>query len=304
MQKQHSAAMLSMTLALVWGALAWSAPEETTISELSPGVFFRKAQTEPVFTGCNQGWVEFKDFVLVIDANFPGQAKEVIQLIGQRTAKPIRYVFDTHYHGDHADGNVHYVKIGAAAVAAERSSLLFDSKGLSGFEDSKISKADEYGQLSYEKPTVYFPHRLVIEDETQRVELLHFGHAHTMGDAVAWLPKQGILFTGDACVNGPFNYMGDSDSQNWIAVLNAMLELPVKTVAPGHGELSDRGLLEKQMAYFIELRRAVQHAIDNQKTLDQIKQELDIPSYKEWTGVDVKERTENIAHVYRELKKE
>ena len=63
------------------GALGWLAPNETKVSELAPGVFFRKAQTEPVFIGCNQGWIEFRDFVLVIDANFPGQAAEVIKLI-------------------------------------------------------------------------------------------------------------------------------------------------------------------------------------------------------------------------------
>src|SRR5688500_1407311 len=73
---------------------------QTTVEELAPGVFFRKTETEPQFIGCNQGWVVFQDFVLVIDANFPNQAQEVIRLIRKETDKPIRYVFDTHYHGD------------------------------------------------------------------------------------------------------------------------------------------------------------------------------------------------------------
>ena len=54
---------------------------------------------------------------------------------------------------------------------------------------------------------------------TQRVELLHFGHAHTAGDAFAWLPKHDIVFTGDACVNGAFNYTGDGNTESWIGVL-------------------------------------------------------------------------------------
>ena len=277
------------------------APASTTVHELAPGVFFRKTQTEPTFIGCNQGWVIFRDYVLVIDANFPNQADEVIKLIRQQTDKPIRYVFDTHYHGDHADGNIRYAKLGASAVASERSRLEFETKGIAGFEQSQQSKPDEYGELQYRQPDLYFPQKFVFDDGQQRVELIHFGHAHTLGDAVAWLPKQGILFTGDACVNGPFNYTGDSNTESWLTVLSAMEELPVKVVAPGHGELADKELIGKQKRYFIELRATIQKMIGEGRTLEQIKQQIDLPFYLEWTGVHVNTREENIEHVYAEL---
>jgi cyclase len=116
------------------------------------------------------------------------------------------------------------------------------------------------------------------------------------------LPKHGILFTGDACVNGAFNYTGESDTASWINALMGMAELPIKQIAPGHGEPSDKTLLEKQRRYFQELRLAVGKAIESGKSLEQIKAELDIPFYKEWAGVEAKTRVENIEHVYRELK--
>ena len=56
----------------------------------------------------------------------------------------------------------------------------------------------------------------MLDDGKQRVEFLFMGHAHTAGDAVAWLPKHGILCTGDACVNGAYNFMGHSDSGSWV----------------------------------------------------------------------------------------
>ncbi|MFM8577484.1 MAG: MBL fold metallo-hydrolase [Planctomycetaceae bacterium] len=121
--------------------VALAAPTDTTITEVAPGVFFRKAQTEPVFTGCNQGFVVFRDYVLVIDANFPGQVENVLASIRERTDKPIRFVFDTHYHGDHADGNQQFVKIGATIVAHERSQPLFETKGADGFEGAKKNRA-------------------------------------------------------------------------------------------------------------------------------------------------------------------
>lgn len=294
-----------LSLSLVVGLSGWSAgwfkPTETVITELAPGVYFRKTQTKPEFIGCNQGWIVFRDFVLVIDANFPNQAEEVVKLIRKTTDKPIRYVFDTHYHGDHADGNPIYTKIGAVAVASENSRQLFDTKGIAGFQQSQKDKPDEYGPLDYDKPSLYFPKKLVIDDGTMRVELIHFGHAHTAGDAIAWLPKHGIAFTGDAVVNGAFNYTGDSNTESWIGVLNQIKQLPIKQIAPGHGELAKANLVDTQKRYFVELRQLIQKAIDDGKSLEQIKKDIELPFYEEWTGVSVRERVENIEHVYGEL---
>ncbi|MBP87840.1 MAG: hypothetical protein CMJ64_14145 [Planctomycetaceae bacterium] len=299
---QHLALVLlvaTATFATIVSGHAFLAADKTTVTELAPGVFFRKTQTEPEFIGCNQGWVIFKDFVLVIDANFPNQADKVQEIIRSQTDKPIRYVFDTHYHGDHADGNVRYV--GATPVASERSRLEFETKGIDGFDKSKQSRPDEYGELKYKQPDMYFPHELVFDDGEQRVELLHFGHAHTMGDAVAWLPKHGILFTGDACVNGAFNYTGDSNTESWINVLNAMDELSVKTIAPGHGDVAGKELIATQRRYFVELRASIKKMIDAGKSLEEIKERVELPFYEEWTGINVKERVENLEHVYGEL---
>ena len=68
------------------------------------------------------------------------------------------------------------------------------------------------------QPSLIFDEKLVLDDGKQRVEFLFFGHAHTAGDAFMYLPKHKILCTGDACTNGPFNYMGHSDSASWIRV--------------------------------------------------------------------------------------
>ncbi len=303
--KRRRLIVAGLTFAIVVGVSGWSSgwfvPTETKVTEIAPGVWFRKTKNEPEFIGCNQGWVIFKDFVLVIDANFPNQAQEVIKLIRKTTDKPIRYVFDTHYHGDHADGNQQYTKLGALVIASENSKALFETKGIAGFRKSQGEKKEEYGDLEYVQPSLYFPRKLVIDDGTQRVELIYFGHAHTAGDAIAWLPKHGIAFTGDACVNGAFNYTGDANTETWIGVLTEMQKLPIKTMAPGHGEMMDKSLIAIQKRYFVELREYIQTAIDNGRTLEQIKTSIDLPFYKKWTGVDVKERVENIEHVFGEL---
>ena len=282
-------------------ALGLFKPTETVVTEIAPGVFFRKVETEPKFIGCNQGWIIFEDFVLVIEASFPNQAEELIKEIRKTTDKPIKYVFDTHWHGDHADGNPVFIRDGAAAIASENARDQFVTKGVPYYEKQKTDKPEEYGKLKYGIPTLYFPKKMVIEDSQQRVELIHFGHGHTKGDAVAWLPQHGILFTGDSCVNGAFNYTGEGDTASWIAVLTEMAKLPIKRICPGHGEMSDATLVTTQRRYFVELRQAVQEAINAKMSLDEIKKSLNLPWYKDWAGVDVKERTENIEFVYKEL---
>ena len=86
-------------------------------------------------------------------------------------------------------------------------------------------------------------------------------------------------------------------------MLTELAKLPIKTLAPGHGETSGKALIATQKRYFVELRQAIQKAIDDGKTLAEIKKTIDLPWYKEWTGVDVKTREENLEHVFGELTK-
>jgi cyclase len=97
------------------GAAAAEAPRElpkmkfNDVKEIAPGVFFRysviSATNPSIFGGSNNVWVVFDSYVVVIDANFPKEAGDVIAAVKKTTDKPIRYVFDTHQHGDHAWGN-------------------------------------------------------------------------------------------------------------------------------------------------------------------------------------------------------
>src|SRR5262249_23514708 len=138
-------------------------------------------------------------------------------------------------------------------------------------------------------------------DSKHRVELLFLGHAHTPGDAFLYLPKHKILCTGDACVNGAFNYTGHSDTASWIRVMERAQQLDIKMILPGHGPIAGKDLLEKQKNYFVELRRQMRLGIDAGKDLEDIRAGIDIPWYKQWTGVEARSRKENVQHVYREL---
>src|ERR1700733_12908463 len=74
--------------------------QSNKVHQLAPGVYYREADPAKHIIA-NGGWVVFRDYVLGIDANYPWGAKETLNDVRSTTNKPIRYVFDTHYHADH-----------------------------------------------------------------------------------------------------------------------------------------------------------------------------------------------------------
>ena len=276
------------------------------VKEIAPGVFFRYSSISATdktipFGGSNNIWIVFEDYVLVYDANFPDGAEQVVKEIRKTTNKPIRYVLDSHHHGDHAYGNAVFAEAGATIIASANTARLLRTNGPEEFAKAGKGPAGRKDVAnSYLKvPSLVFDDKLILDDGKQRAELYFLGHAHTAGDAMLYLPKHKILCTGDACVNGAFNFMGHSDSASWVRVLDQAEQFDVKWVCPGHGAMATRELLAKQKRYFVELRKHVYNSLESGKELDEIIKSVDFPWYKEWTGV--KPAVDNIKHVFAEF---
>jgi cyclase len=231
---------------------------------VAPDVYFHEGQVSDTADAvCNNGWIMFEDYVLVIDANFPAGAKLIIGKIRALTDKPIRFAFDTHHHGDHAYGNQIYVENGGVPVA--HTGVIDEMKryetGYYGSQPGRWEAATkdraDLRTTRLKPPSVLFSKDLIFDDGKHRVELMHLGVAHTHGDAVAWLPKERILFTGDICVNGPYNYVGDGDVGQWVDTLEAARKLGARLVCTGHGPRSAATVLDDQQAFFKALREQV-----------------------------------------------
>jgi phosphoglycerate dehydrogenase-like enzyme/glyoxylase-like metal-dependent hydrolase (beta-lactamase superfamily II) len=301
-------AVLVLPMLAVTAAAAEQPPamKFNEVREVTPGVFFRYSAISAtdksvVFGGSNNVWVVFRDFVVVVDANFPQGADEVIAAVKKTTSRPIRYVFDTHHHGDHAWGNGVFAAAGAGVIAQANCAHILRTSGPREYAEGGRGPngRKDVRTVPFKAPDVVFDDKLVLDDGTQRVEFLHFGHGHTAGDAVAYLPAHKLLCTGDACVNGAFNFMGHSDSASWIRALERMQQLDVQLICPGHGLPAGKELLAKQKRYFADLRRLVRGGIDARQGVDDVIKNIDLPWYKEWTGV--LPPGENVRHVYDEL---
>ena len=250
------------------------------VQKVAPNVYFHQGNLDKGH--CNQGWIIFKDFVLVVDGNFPSGVAEVLPKIKATTKKPIKYVVDTHHHGDHAYGNQAWAEIGATAIASE-GALLEMKKYETGFFGGHPLGRWEWAAKSREDvrnskllpPQIIFKDKMVFDDGQMRAELLYLGNAHTHGDVFIWLPKEGILFSGDACVNGPYNYMGDGNSLDWSKTLDSARALKPKTICPGHGAMADSSLIDDQKTYFITLQKQVRQLVKKKATLEQLSEQTE-----------------------------
>ena len=279
-----------LSIFLILGALALfvsrtdAKPE--TIAQIAPGVWFREGDLTNL-GHCNNIVIEMKDYLIVVDANFPSGARATMADVQRVSSKPVRYVFDTHHHGDHSYGNAVWTGAGATTLAyrgvAEEMRRYEPARWQQAAKERKDVAA--MNSASVEPPKQTFDENLfVLDDGARKVEFHFFGWAHTRGDGFVYLPKEQILCTGDAVANGPFNYTGDGNIGNWPDVIHAAQKLKVKTVLPGHGVPGGPELLAGQALFMVEMRKAVKAAMDQgAKPADLAK--LQLPdSVKNWVG--------------------
>jgi cyclase len=271
-----------------------------SVTELAKDVFFIKGKTSFFENGdikevaCNNGWIVFDDFVLLIDANLPGNAPELLSHIRKTTAKPIHFVFNTHHHGDHMYGNKYWADQGASIISYK--GLLEELQQYEtgyyahtpGRWEEMTTKRADLQKFPLFPPQLTFDSKFSIADQSKHVELLHIGTGHTRGDGVVWLPKEKILFTGDACLNGPYNLFRDAQLKLWIDTLERMKTLNAETIIPGHGEPGDKNTVNRQQHYFKVLYRWVEAKKKQKHAWENIRAEL--PELRRLVNED--ERTE------------
>lgn len=266
------------------------------MKQITAGVWFREGD----LTGkghCNNIVIEMKDYLIVVDANFPSGAQALLGDIKKVSKKPVRYVFDSHHHGDHAYGNPVWSKIGATTLAHaavveelkryEPKRWQEAAKSREDVRNLKLATAEAPKKTFRDSP-------FVLEDGSRRVEFHHFGWAHTRGDGFVFLPKEKILCTGDAATNGPYNFTGDGNIDNWPTVVGKAAQLNPEKVLPGHGPAGGPEILSGEIEFMMTLRRTVAAEIRAGKTMnDLVKFENGQPksttvklrdSVKNWVG--------------------
>jgi cyclase len=273
------------------------------VKEIAPGIFYYFGdETQQKSANCT--WIVFKDYVLAIDANYPWGAEEIIQEIKKTTNKPIRFVFNTHYHHDHSFGNANFVDAGATVVSTATTAEEMRTLGQYEWEHG-YSPRDMKGYRR-EYPTLLFNDTMIFDDSVHRVELIRMGPAHTGGDGVAFLAKEKILVTGDLFVNDvPWgNNVADphADYDKWLKVLEKMESWKPSIIVPGHGEPATTVQLKNQRLYLSDMLQQVRKGIKDGKTKQQLVKEVDLSRHPVY-GKNIVSIKRSVGDMYDNLTK-
>jgi len=137
-------------------------------------------------------------------------------------------------------------------------------------------------------PTRTFDQGLVLNLGGRDIRILHFQPAHTPGDSVVWLPREGVLFSGDIVfVDRLLGVLPFSNTSGWLASFESMVKLQPRLIVPGHGEVCDLAKARRETADYLRLLldhmvKAVNQGKDLQTAIDSLDQSAfaKLPNYE------------------------
>jgi glyoxylase-like metal-dependent hydrolase (beta-lactamase superfamily II) len=287
------------TLSLLLAALAAAVHgQDISPREIAPGVWFLLGDSSKGYS--NTAVIEMSDYLIVVDANYPARARELIAELKQLSLKPVRYVFDTHAHGDHSYGNSIWTAAGATTLAHYKVVAEMDRYEPTRWQAVEAKREDvrDLHQDNVQRPQKTFRKSpFILKDSTREVDFLYLGWGHTQGDGYVWLPKERILCTGDAAVNGPRNKLWDANIANWPRVLAKAMLLQPFFVLPGHGDAGGIEILSGQRQFLLDLYSAVKKQAHEGKTPAEMNIQLP-PGDRNWIPKDI---SQDVQITYSEI---
>jgi glyoxylase-like metal-dependent hydrolase (beta-lactamase superfamily II) len=249
----------------------------------------------------NSGFVVTKEGVIVIDTQGPKDLAILLKKkIQEVTDKPVIYVVNTHYHGDHTFGNQYFreAKEIISHENTEKNLIEKDRQHREQFRKFFGENALEGFELTL--PTKLFKDTLTLQAGGKTIELVYLGRGHTDGDIIVYLPRERIMFGGDLFYKDRLAWLGDAYASEWLGTLDKLKHFDAVVYVPGHGDIGDMDILQNFQQYLMDLQLEVKKYIAKGKTLDEMKKEIDLPKYKNW--LKYKEwLPANVDKVYKEI---
>lgn len=253
----NRALVLTASLSLLAGpALAqrdFSAVEIKTVL-ITPGVYMLEG------AGGNIGLSVGADGAFVIDDQFAPLAPKILAAIAKVSPEPVKFVLNTHWHGDHTGGNEAFGAAGAMIVAHDnvRKRLLEGAKR----GDTVIPPAPEDAL-----PVVTFSEEVSFYWNGHDIRVAHPAPAHTDGDAIVFFNGAKVVHMGDVYFNGAYPFVdlaSGGDLDGVIAAQESVLALidDETRIIPGHGALSSKAELGRYVAMLKDVRARIKALAD------------------------------------------
>jgi len=259
--------------------------------------------------GGNIGFFVGPDAVLVVDSQFKDIAPGIVAEIKKVSDKPIKFLLNTHHHGDHVGGNEVFRQF-AMIVAHDnvRKRMLASPADILRDYPARVEAAKKAGneqavkalseQIEWAKKVkveeipaliMTFDSELRIHIGDETIQVWHLPPAHTDGDSVVYFEKAKVLHMGDDLFHKviPFiDIAGGGSVKGYLAALDKVVaRVPGDAVViPGHGEVTDVAGIKAFRQYIADLLDAAQKARAAGKSKEDFVKDVDLPAYKDYQG--------------------
>lgn len=220
--------------------------------------------------------------VIMIDAQFADLGEKIKAAIDKLSDKPLKYLVNTHWHGDHTGGNEVLTSDGGTIVAHDNVKVnLSQDRNIQAFNRQIKAKPETYW------PDITYNDQLHLSLNGQDVFIQHVHNAHTDGDSFVFFTDLNVLHMGDVFFNKRFPFIDLSTSgsiDGYIrAVETAMMMVDEDTVIiPGHGELANQDDLEAFLETIKTMRERVANFVDTGKSIEEIKTQGLEEGFESW----------------------
>ncbi len=271
----RTAIAVATTLWLAANALAQQQPPAAP-----PPIDFSKVEIKTTDLGDNVYMLEgqggnitvavAKDGIIMVNGEFAALHDKIKAAIAAISNLPIKYLINTHFHGDHTGGNQPFAKDGATVVAEINVKTRLTAGTTNGLTGAKTppAQADALPAKTY---TGAFKLRL----DGRVADLKHIANAHTDGDTYVWFKTANVLSTGDTFTNGRYpniDFANGGNIRGMIAASDAYLKLvnDKSRIVPGHGPIGDKAALLEYRAMLVTARDRMAKLVKDGKSEDDV----------------------------------
>ncbi len=220
--------------------------------------------------GGNIGVCIDEDGIYMIDDQYAELSEKILAKIKELSKGELKFLINTHWHGDHSGGNANMTKAGATIIAHKN------------VRDRMSTKQDRGNGRTVDPspkealPVITFEEDLTLHINGEELILIHVHHAHTDGDVIVYFPKSNVVHMGDTFFNGRFPFIdlySGGSINGIIEAANKVLFLADNDtkIIPGHGPLSNKKELTTYRDMLMDLRDRVKQAISAEMTYEEIK---------------------------------
>ena len=251
---------------------------KVTVVPVVPGIYMLQG------AGGNIGLSVGKDNAFVIDDEYAPLTDRIKAAIATVTPNPVRFLVNTHWHGDHTGGNENMANGGAILVAQENV-----RRRMSTEQFNELFKSRTPASPAAALPVITFADEIRFYVNGDSVQVLHVKNAHTDGDAIVMFLGANVIHMGDIYFNGIYPFIDVSSGGSLAGIISAVDHALAMTnegtkIIPGHGPLGDRASLMAYRKVMADVRDRVGKLIAMKRTLAQIIAAKPLADYDETWG--------------------